>query len=119
MATYVDGYVLTVPTKQVAAYKRMASEGCKIWMKYGALDYKECMIDDATPKDVKLPFSKLVGLKPDETIFFSYIVFASKAERNRINKKVMAYFSEKYKDQKMPVTMRRFAYGGFKSAVEA
>lgn len=118
MATYVDGYVLTVKKSELAAYKKMAKEACQVWRKFGAIDYKECVIDDATPKHVKLAFPKMIGAKPDETVFFSYIVFKSKTERNKVNKQVMAYFDEKYKDQKMPITMRRFSYAGFTTVVE-
>jgi alkaline phosphatase len=118
MATYVDGFVLAISKKQLPAYKKMAKEGRTIWMKYGALDYKECMADDMTPKHVKLPFPKMVGAKPTEVVFFSYIVFKSKAHRNQVNKKVMAYFDEKYKDEQPDVDMRRFAYGGFTTVVE-
>ena len=88
MATYVDGFVLTVPTAQLAAYKKMATEARDVWKKFGALDYKECAADDMTPKEVKLPFPKLISAKPTETVFFSYIVFKSKSERNKINKQV-------------------------------
>lgn len=118
MATYVDGYVLTVPKSKVAVYKKMAKEGYKMWTQFGALDYKECVGDDMTPKDVKLTFPKLIGLKPGEVVVFSYIVYKSKAHRNQVNKKVMAHFAEKYKGKEMPVTMRRFAYGGFTTIVE-
>jgi uncharacterized protein YbaA (DUF1428 family) len=119
MATYVDGFVLTVPKTKLADYKKMAKEGCTIWMKYGALDYKECVGEDMAPKDIKLTFPKLIGLKPGEVVLFSYIVFKSRTHRDQVNKKVMAYFSEKYKGKEMPVTMHRFAYGGFTTIVEA
>lgn len=118
MATYVDGFVLTVKKDQLAAYKKMAKEGKEVWKKFGAIDYKECMGDDLTATHVKLPFPKLIGAKPDEVVFFSYIVFKSKADRNKVNKQVMAYFDKKYADQKMPVTMRRLSYGGFTTVVE-
>lgn len=118
MATYIDGFVLTVRKDQLSAYKKMAKEGRDIWMKYGALDYKECVGDDMAPKDIKLPFPKLIGAKPDEVVVFSYVVYKSKADRNKIKKQVMAYFDKKYADQKMPVDMRRFSYGGFTTIVE-
>jgi uncharacterized protein YbaA (DUF1428 family) len=119
MATYVDGFVITISKDKLAAYKKMAKEGCETWMKYGALDYKECIGDDMTPKDVKLTFPKMVQAKPTELIVFAYIVFKSKADRTRINKQVMAYFAEKYKGKEMPMVWRRFSYGGFKTIVEA
>ncbi len=118
MATYVDGFLLSFKADQLPAYKKMAKEGREVWMKHGAIDYKECIGDDLTPKHVKKSFPSAIGAKPGEIVVFSYIVFKSKAERNQINKKVMAYFDAKYKDQKMPVEMGKFLYGGFKTIVE-
>lgn len=121
MAKYVDGFVLVVPKAKRAAYKKMATEGGKIWKKFGALDYKECRADDMTPPHVTFTFPKMAKAKEDEEVWFSYIVFKSKAERNAINKKVMAYMEEKYADSKdmtMPFDMKRMAYGGFTVEVE-
>lgn len=120
--TYVDGFVLVVPKNKVAAYRKMASEGAKIWKKFGALDYKECMLDDAKPKWVTFTFPKMAKAKPSETVWFSYITFKSKAHRDQVNKKVMAEMDKKYKDKKnfsMPFDMKRMAYGGFKVIVSA
>lgn len=119
---YVDGFVLAVPKKNVAAYKKMAREGAKMWKKYGALDYKECMIDDAKPAYVTLTFGKMLKAKPSETIWFSYIVYKSKAHRDAVNKKVMAGMDEhmeKHKDFQMPFEMNRMAMAGFKVIVAA
>lgn len=124
-ATYVDGFVLVIPKKNVAAYKKMAAEGAKAWLKFGALDYKECMGDDLNIKGsmgmpAPLSFIKLSKAKKGETVWFSYITFKSRAHRDSVNKKVMAYFSKKYadkKDEPMPFDMKRFAYGGFKVIV--
>ncbi len=115
---YVDGFVLVVPKSKVLAYKKMAQLGAKIWKKYGALDYKECMIDDAEPKFVTFPFSKMLKIKKGETIWFSYITFKSKKHRDEVNKKVMAdpaMNDPMYQD--MPMDMKRFAYAGFKVVV--
>ena len=119
--SYVDGFVIPIPKKNVAKYKKMAAEGCKTWMKFGALDYKECMIDDATPAHVAFTFGKMAKAKEDEVVFFSYIVFKNRKHRDAVNKKVMAFFEKKYKDdaQDMPFEMKRFAYAGFKAIVEA
>lgn len=119
--TYVDGFVIPIPKKNSAAYKKMASEGCKIWKKFGALDYKECVIDDATPPFVTTTFAKMAKVKPGETVWFSFIVFKSKAHRNAVNKKVMAYFSKKYGADMgaMPFDMKRFAMAGFKVVVQS
>jgi uncharacterized protein YbaA (DUF1428 family) len=117
--TYIDGYVIAIPKKNTAKYKKMAQQGMKAWMKFGALDYKECMIDDATPKGIELPFGMLTKMKPTETVWFSFITFKSKAHRNEVNKKVMAYFAKKYGEGEMgmPFEMNRFSYGGFKVVV--
>lgn len=117
---YVDGFVLVVPKNKVAAYKKMAQEGAKVWKKYGALDYKECMLDDAKPKFITFFFPIMAKAKPNETVWFSYITFKSRAHRDQVNKKVMAEMEKKYKSEKdmaMPFDMKRMAFGGFKVMV--
>jgi uncharacterized protein YbaA (DUF1428 family) len=121
MAKYVDGFVLVVPKAKRAAYKKMATEGKKIWKKFGVIDYKECRADDMTPPNITFTFPKMAKAKEGEEVWFSYIVFKSKAERNAINKKVMAYMEKKYadsKDMSMPFDMKRMSYGGFTVEVE-
>ena len=121
-ATYVDGFVLVVPKKKLDAYRKMASEACKVWKKHGALDYKECLIDDAKPKFATFLFPKMVKAKPSETVWFSYIEFKSKAHRDQVNAKVMkdpSMSPESMKDTPMPFDMKRMAYGGFKVIVDA
>jgi len=115
--SYVDGFVIPVPKKQIAAYRRMARLGKKVWLKHGALDYKECVGDDLAVK-WGLPFTKLVALKPGETVIFSYIVFKSRAHRDRVNAKVMKEMSAMAPPKDMPFDMKRMAYGGFKTIVE-
>ena len=116
---YVDGFIIPIPKKNTAAYKKMAREGAAAWKKFGALDYKECILDDGKPKFVTLTFPQMAKVKPGEAVWFSFIVFKSKAHRNAVNKKVMAYFAKKYGDkaQPMPFDMKRFSYGGFKVVV--
>lgn len=120
-AGYVDGFVLVIPKIKIAAYRKMASEAAKVWTKFGALNYKECMIDDAKPKHVSFTFPIMAKAKPNETVWFSYIEFKSKKHRDEVNKKVMKYFDTKYKDsdnmKDMPFDMKRMAYGGFKVVV--
>ena len=119
-STYVDGFVLVVPKKNVAKYKKMATDGQRVWKKFGALDYKECIGDALTPEGVTLTFPKLTKLKKDETVWFSFVTYKSKAHRDAVNKKVMAYFSKKYPDSSfkdMPFNMARMSYGGFKVLV--
>lgn len=113
---YVDGFVLTVLKENLAAYRKDATLGKKIWMKHGALDYKECMLDDAHPKDVNFTFPKMAKAKPGEVVFFSYIVYKNRKHRDQVNKKVMAdpaMNDPKQTNRQMPFDMKRFAYGGF------
>jgi uncharacterized protein YbaA (DUF1428 family) len=127
MSSYVDGFLIVLPKKNLAAYRKMAKVGCKIWMKHGALDYKECVGEDLTPDmgpEMKAPlsFPKLTKLKPDETVVFAYIVFKSRAHRDKVNAKVMKdpdMSPESMKDMEMPFDMKRFSYGGFEVIVEA
>lgn len=122
---YIDGFVIPLKKKNLAAYKKMAEWGKKMWMKHGALDYVETIGNDLKVKPGNgMGFGKLAGLKPDETVVFSYIVFKSKAHRDAVNKKVMAEMQspgnkEAAENMVMPWDMKRFAYGGFQSIVEA
>ncbi len=117
MSRYVDGFVIPIKKKNIKAYKKLASLACKVWMEYGALDYYECVGDDfALPGGI--PFPRLCKLKSDETVIFAFIVYKSKAHRNRVNKKV-------HKDERlcgdqmpMPFDMKRFTCGGFKVLVQ-
>ena len=117
---YVDGFVIPLKKKDLAAYKKMAMWGANLWMKNGALSYFECVADDiAVKKGMGMGFKKLAGLKSNETVIFSFIVYKSKADRDRINKKVMNDPSMKDFDSKtMPIDMKRFVAGGFSTLVE-
>ena len=119
---YVDGFVLVVPKKNFSVYKKMAGEASKIWRKFGALEYFECVADDMKPKFVTFTFPKMTKRKSSEAVWFSFIVYKDRVHRDTVNKKVMAYFDKKYadkKDKKMPFDMKRMAYGGFKVVVQA
>jgi uncharacterized protein YbaA (DUF1428 family) len=122
---YIDGFVIPLKKKNVAAYKKMAEWGKKMWMKHGALQYFECVGDDLkTKKGMGQGFPKFSKLKRNETAFFSFVVYKSKAQRDAVNKKVMAEMNskenrEKYKNMPMPFDIKRFAYVGFKAIVEA
>jgi uncharacterized protein YbaA (DUF1428 family) len=114
---YVDGFVIPIQKKNLAAYKRLAKMAGKVWKKYGALDYKECVGDDLAVR-YGLPFSKLSKLKTGETVVFSFIVYKSKAHRDQVNKKVMkdpAILNSMKKG--MPFDDKRMAWGGFKVLV--
>jgi uncharacterized protein YbaA (DUF1428 family) len=121
--SYVDGYVLPVPRKKLAAYRRMASDAGKIWRKYGALQYVEAAADDVKPGKWT-SFPQAVKLKRGEVVVFSFIVYRSRGQRDRINKKVMKFFMsdpkwKKFMDPKnMPFDGKRMFWGGFKPLVE-
>jgi uncharacterized protein YbaA (DUF1428 family) len=125
--SYVDGFVLPVPKKNLKAYRKMAAEGAKMWMKAGALQYFECAGDDLKVKPMggmkAVGFLNLAKAKSGETVFFSFIVFKSRAHRDAVNKKVMAAMAKEYGEHMdmpaMPFDMKRMAYGGFKAIVEA
>ncbi len=121
MATYVDGYVLSIPKKNKAAYKKMAREGAALWKKFGALEFRECRADDVAGQPGMCPFPKMAKTKPDEEVWFSFVVFRSRQDRNRINKLVMAEYDKQYTGKKMPMLfdLKRMAMGGFTVEVEA
>ncbi|MDP1750361.1 MAG: DUF1428 domain-containing protein [Reyranella sp.] len=115
--SYVDGFVLAVPKKNIAAYKRMSTQAGKIWCEHGALEYRECVGDDLKVK-MGTPFTKLAGTKAGETVVFSYIVYKSRAHRDKVVAKVMADKRLQKMPKVMPFDPRRMAYGGFKTLVE-
>lgn len=124
MAKYVDGFVIVVPEKNLGEYKKMAKIGAKVWKKYGALNYKECVSDDIRSKAMGMTplFPKMTNLKKSEVIIFSFIVFKSKKHRDQVNEKVMKdplMSPEGWEDKPMPFDMKRVAYGGFEVLVEA
>jgi uncharacterized protein YbaA (DUF1428 family) len=121
--SYVDGYVLPVPRRKLGAYRRMAKAAGKIWLKYGALQYVESVADDVKPgKWTSFPQS--VKLKRGEVVVFSFIVYRSRGQRDRSNKKAMNFFAsdprfKKYMDpKKLPFDGKRMFWGGFKTIVE-
>lgn len=119
MAHYVDGFVLPVPSDNVEAYRRMARKAGRIWREHGALEYRECILDDSdVPAGV--PFPRGIKARPGETVFFSWIVYKSRAHRDRVNAKVMKDPRLANMDEKaMPFDCKRMIYGGFKTVVES
>jgi uncharacterized protein YbaA (DUF1428 family) len=119
---YVDGFLLPVPTKNLAAYRKMSQKAGEVWMEHGALDYKECAGDEMNIEGMgaATTFPKTLKLKAGQTVVFSWIVYASKAERNRILKKVMADPRlEKMMDPKNPpFDHKQMRYGGFEAIVD-
>jgi uncharacterized protein YbaA (DUF1428 family) len=117
---YVDGFVLAVPKKKLAAYKKMAAAAGKVWREHGALEFRECVADDVKTGKVT-SFPQSVKLKPGEVVLFSYIVYKNRAARDKINKKVMEdpRLNEMMKGKDMPFDVKRMIYGGFETLVEA
>jgi uncharacterized protein YbaA (DUF1428 family) len=115
---YVDGYVLPVPLRKLQAYRRIARKAGKIWREHGALEYRECVGEDLNVKHM-ISFPRLLKLKRGETVIFSWIVFKSRAHRDRVNAKVMKDPRLATMDVKsMPVDVKRMIYGGFEILVE-
>lgn len=116
---YVDGYVLPLPTRNIPAYRRIAKKAGEIWRGHGALEYKEWVADDLKAEEL-VPFTQCAQAKSDETVIFAYIVFKSRAHRDRVNAKVMN--DPRLKDMdptNVPFDCKRMAYGGFKLLVDA
>jgi uncharacterized protein YbaA (DUF1428 family) len=115
--SYVDGYLLVVKKKNLAAYRRLAMKAGKIWREHGALAVWENAGDDLD-KPFGIPYGKLLKVKRDETVIFSWVVFKNRAARNKINKKVMEDSRFDDMDMKtMPFDMKRMSSGGFKPLV--
>lgn len=118
MTHYVDGFVVPVPIAKLDDYRALAQKAGAIWREHGALQYWECVADDVKPGKVT-SFPQSVNLKDDETVVFSWIVYASREERDRINAKVME--DPRLKDMDpahVPFDGQRMFYGGFETIVE-
>jgi uncharacterized protein YbaA (DUF1428 family) len=116
---YVDGFVLPVPKKNLKAYRRLARKAGRIWREHGALEYVECAADDVKPgKWTSFPQS--VKLKPGETVVFAWIVYKSRAHRDRVNAKVMKdpRLAKMMNTGAMPFDHKRMFWGGFATMVE-
>jgi uncharacterized protein YbaA (DUF1428 family) len=116
---YVDGFVLPVPKKNMEAYRRMARKAGEVWRDHGAVEYLECVGDDLKVK-IGVAFPKRIRAKPSEKVFFSFIVYKSRAHRDRVNKKVMKdpRLASMMDMKAMPFDMKRMMYGGFKVLVD-
>ena len=117
---YVDGFVLPVPRKNMEAYLRIARTAGKIWREHGALEYRECVGDDLKVK-WGAGFPRIARAKPGETVVFSWIVFRSRAHRDRVNARVMKdpRLTSMMDAASMPFDMKHMGYGGFKILVDA
>ncbi|AKF84843.1 Uncharacterized conserved protein YbaA, DUF1428 family [Myxococcus fulvus] len=113
---YVDGFLLPLPKKNLAAYRKMSRKAGKLWREHGALQYIESIEDDIPESLTRVSFARGVKLKPDEAVVFAFIVYKSKADRNRVNKKVMAD-PRLGSPEDVPFDSKRMIWGGFKSIV--
>jgi uncharacterized protein YbaA (DUF1428 family) len=119
MSRYVDGFVIPIKKRNLAAYRRIAQKAGKVWQDHGALAYMECVGDDLKAP-FALPFPKLAKAKAGETVLFSFIVYQSRAQRDRVNAKVMKdpRLAAMMDPKAMPFDCKRMAYGGFKVLVD-
>jgi uncharacterized protein YbaA (DUF1428 family) len=122
MARYVDGFLLPLPRNKVGAYRRISQKAGKIWREHGALEYRECIGDDLkapAARAMGAPFPRAARTKPGETVVFSWIVYKSRAHRDRVNARVMKDPRMKMEMAgDMPFDVRRMCYGGFSVIVD-
>lgn len=123
MKRYVDGYILPIKANGLKAYEKMASLGAKVWMKHGALAYFECVGEDMNPNmggQKIASFEKSLKIKADEKVIFAFVIYKSRAHRDRVNKKVMndpEMCPEQFQDFVMPFDPKKMLYAGFESLV--
>ncbi len=115
-AKYVDGFVLPVPRKNLAAYKKMAALGAKVWLEHGALEYVETVSDDIAPGKVT-SFPQSVKLKKGEVVVFAWVTYKSKKHRDQVMKKVMSDERMHMGMENMPFDGMRMFWGGFKTLI--
>ena len=117
--SYVDGFLVPVPKKKVADYRRMAAKAGKIWREHGALEFRECIADDVK-WGKRTSFPRSVKQKTGETVFFSFIIYKSRADRDRINAKVMKdkRLAKMMDPKAMPFDAKRMIFGGFKTVID-
>jgi uncharacterized protein YbaA (DUF1428 family) len=116
---YVDGFLIAVPKKKVAQYKKIAKLASKVWRDHGALDYRECVADDV-PYGKRTSFPRAVKRKPNETVVFAWITYKSRKHRDAVNKKVMTdkRLAKMMTPGAMPFDTKRMIWGGFKTIVD-
>src|SRR6266849_4956436 len=120
MARYVDGFIVPVPKRKLAAYRAMAKRAGKVWREHGALEYRECIAEDVK-WGKRTSFPRSVKRKPGETVVFSWIVYKSREHRDRVNAKVMKdpRLAKMMDPKALPFDGKRMIYGGFKNLVDA
>jgi len=119
MSQYVDGFVLPLPKDKVEIYREIAQGAANIWIGYGALEYRECVLEDANAHDM-VSFPQLAAAKDDETVVFAWIVYHSREHRDEVNAKVIADpRMNELMEKGCPFDCKRMAYGGFGTIVKA
>ncbi len=116
---YVDGFVTPVPKKKLAAYRRMSQQAAKVWRDHGALEFRECVADDVS-WGKRTSFLRAVKQKSGETVFFSYILYKSRADRDRVNAKAMKdkRLAGMMNPKTLPFDAKRMIWGGFKVVID-
>ena len=115
---YIDGFLIPVPKKNAAKYKKLSLQAGKVWREHGALEYVECVAEDVKPGKWT-SFPQAVKLKPDEVVWFSWIVYKSRKDRDRVNAKAMKdpRLAHMMDPKAMPFDAKRMVFGGFKMVV--
>ena len=118
MGRYVDGFLLAVPKRRIADYRRIAAAAAKVWREHGALEYRECVGEDMRP-GFGVPFPKTARCRRGETVVFSWITYRSRSHRDRVNAKVMKdpRIAAMCDPKDMPFDMKRMSCGGFEILV--
>jgi uncharacterized protein YbaA (DUF1428 family) len=119
MPLYVDGFIVPVPRRNAEVYRRLALKAGKIWREHGALEYRECIAEDVR-RGKLTSFPRSVKLRPGEVVWFSWIVYRSRAHRDRVNAKVMKdkRLEAMMDPKKAPFDAKRMIYGGFEIRVD-
>jgi uncharacterized protein YbaA (DUF1428 family) len=120
MSKYVDGFVLPLPKDKIEPYRAIAEKASKIWREHGALEYRECILEDPAARDM-LPFPQLAAAQANETVVLAYITYHSREHRDEVNGKVMAdsRMHGLCEPNESPFDWTRMAFGGFQTIVEA
>jgi uncharacterized protein YbaA (DUF1428 family) len=119
MKPYVDGFILAIPKRHVAHYTRLARLSAKVWLEHGALEFRECIADDV-PYGKRTSFPRSVKLKPNEVVWFSYVVYRSRRHRDQVNAKAMKdpRLGHLMNPKSLPFDAKRMIFGGFKTVVD-
>ncbi len=120
MPKYIDGFLIPISPTKIESYRQVAEKAAALWKEHGALEYLEAVGDDLDVKD-QVPFTRMAGANPEETVVFAYIVFESREHRDAVNEKVMAdpRLHEMCDPENPSFDYKRMAYGGFRAIVEA